>query len=544
MATKANPEEIIQKYGDLNSDRGTYLSHLQEVADYMAPSQAAVLTQLTEGGKRMEKIYDGTQLRCVDNFANGMFANLTPVSSPWFAMGCRNKALNEIPSVKFWLSDTTERIRSAINTSNAGMALFEIYKLLGWAGTGVLYIDKGVRYALNFKAFSPAVCVWEEDPNGIVDSLYRLEKFTARKAVLAWGENVSGEIKKAYINKENTKTFEILHAVYPRNDYDWSKRDGANMKYASVYLEKETKHILNESGYKEFPYAVPRWDQGNGEVTGRSPGMNALPDVKQLQQVVYDNTMAHQMWLRPPILASKESALSTNRFTPGKIVYHRTGEKPEPFPITGDLRVGLEEVDKLRQAIREAFYNDLFVIIQEQIPGRTAYEIRELIEQKLNLLGPFLGRLMIELLDVMLSRSFWLLFRNGFIAPVPKELIDQGIDVEYTGRLALAMKRYETTSTMDSLQLTQQVAGIDPTVVDNWNLDEVIQGTAQRGGVPVKYLRPPQERDKIREARNQQQQAMQESQEALEVAGQVPNLSKAPEEGSPAEALMKAMAGG
>lgn len=543
MATKADPEEIIQKYSDLNSDRGTYLSHLQEIANYMAPTQAAVLQQMTEGGKRMEYIYDGTALRAVDNFANGLFANLTPVSSPWFAMSCRNKAMNEIPAVKFWLSDTTERMRAAINSSNAGMALFEIYKLLGWAGTGVVYIDKGTRYALNFRTFNPAVCVWEEDPQGIVDALYRVESFSPRKCVQSWGDAVSTAIKKAYVSNEHTKTFDIIHAVYPRNDYDWSKGDGANMKYASVYIEKETKNILNESGYKEFPYAVPRWDKADGERTGRSPGMTALPDVKQLMQVVYDNTMAHQMWLRPPILASKESALSTNRFTPGKIVYHRTGEKPEPFPITGDLRVGLEEKQALRTAIREAFYNDLFIIIQEQIPGRTAYEIREMIEQKLNLLGPFLGRMMIELLDVMLSRSFWLLFRGGFIAPVPKELVDQGIDVEYTGRLALAMKRYETSATMDSLTLTQQITSFYPEGVDNWNLDEVIIGTAQRGGVPVKYLRPAESRDKIRDGRNQQMQAAQASQEALEVAGQVPNLSKAPEEGSPAAELMKAAGG-
>ncbi|OPY93225.1 MAG: Bacteriophage head to tail connecting protein [Syntrophaceae bacterium PtaU1.Bin231] len=355
---------------------------------------------------------------------------------------------------------------------------------------------------------------------------------------------MSAEIKQAYVKNENTRTFDIIHAVYPRDDYDWSKRDSINMKYASVYLVKDSKHVLSEGGYSEFPYAVPRWDKADGETTGRSPGMNALPDVKQLQQVVYDTTVAHQMWLRPPVLASKESALSTNHFTPGKIVYHRTGERPEPWPISGDLRVSLEEKNSLREAIRRSFFNDLFIVLSDNVPGRTAFEVRQMVEEKMNILGPFLGRLMVELLDVMLARAFWVLYRNGYIVPVPRELINQGLNVEYVGRLALAMRRYETSATAEALQLTQSIAQADQSVLDNWNMDEIVTGTAQRAGVPVKYLRPASERDKMRQARMEQMLAQQQAMEAQAMAQQVPSLSKAPEEGSPVDALIKAAGGG
>lgn len=544
MTTRADADEIVRKYDDLNSDRGTYLSHIQELANYLAPTQASILDQLVEGGKRMTYIYDGSPLRCVDSFANGMYGNLTPVASPWFALSCRNKSLNDNSNVKMWLSDTTERMRNAIYTSNAGMALFQCYKYLSWAGSAVVFIDKGARYALSLKTFSPAFCVWEEDPDGIVDAVYRVEKFTPRQCAQAWGPKASEAMREAYVKNDHTKTFDVLHAVYPRSDYDWNKRDGLNMKYASVYVDKESKHVLSEGGYNEFPYAVPRWDKADGEVTGRSPGMNALPDVKQLQQVVYDSTMAHQMWLRPPVLASKESALSTNRITPGKIIYHRSGEKPEPWPLSGDLRVSLEEKNSLREAIRQAFFNDLFIVLQDNVPGRTAFEVREMVEEKMNILGPFLGRLMVELLDVMLSRAFWVLYRGGYIMPVPKEMINQGIDVEYIGRLALAMRRYETTATQDALQMTSSMVQVDPTVMDNWNLDEVVVGTAQRGGVPTKYIRPAGERDQLRQARQQAQQQAQMGQDMSEMAGHAANLSKAPEEGSPLHQMIQSAGGG
>lgn len=544
MAKQADPGAIADKYNELKSDRGTYLSHLQEIANLVAPSQASVLNQLTEGGKRTENIYDGVQMRSLDNFANGLFGNLTPVASPWFALACRNKSINELPAVKWWLQDTTERMRAAVNSSNAGMALFTVLKYLGWAGSAVLYIGKGTRYTVSFTPINPAFCVWEEDPEGIVDSMYTCQKYTARQAIQQWGDKVGPEIKKAYINLEHRKQFDIIHACYPRNDYDWNKKDAINMKYASVYLEKESKLILNESGYEEFPFAVPRWDKADGETTGRSPAMNALPDIKQLMQVVYDSTMAHQMWVRPPVLASKESALSTTRITPGKIIYHRSGEKPEPWPMQNDLRISIEEKNSLRDAIRQAFFNDLFIVLQDNVPGRTAFEIRQMVEEKMNILGPFLSRMMVELLDVMLNRTFWIMYRGGFINQVPQDLVNQGIETEYTGRLAIAMRRYETSATQEALALTQQIAQIDPTVVDNWNLDEVVVGTAQRNAVPIKYIRPAADRDQLRTKRQQAQQAAEAGQSMMDMAGQVPALSKAPEEGSPVDAMMKAAAGG
>jgi hypothetical protein len=44
------------------------------------------------------------------------------------------------------------------------------------------------------------------------------------------------------------------------------------MPVASIYIERKTKHVLQNGGFEEFPYAVPRWYKVAGEKYGRSPG--------------------------------------------------------------------------------------------------------------------------------------------------------------------------------------------------------------------------------------------------------------------------------
>ncbi len=76
----------------------------------------------------------------------------------------------------------------AINASNAPLALQQVYRSLGWAGTAVMCVEEGSRYAINCQTFSIGQCCIMEDADGVVDSIYRLEKFTARQCVQKWGD--------------------------------------------------------------------------------------------------------------------------------------------------------------------------------------------------------------------------------------------------------------------------------------------------------------------------------------------------------------------
>jgi hypothetical protein len=539
--SKIEASKIIDIYNDLDSEKGTLKSHLQEIADYMLPRRQGVYAPMTPGGKRMTKIYDGTAIRALRIFANGLYGHLTSPAYPWFEITTKDKALVENQAVKFWLSGTTERMRAAINSSNAPLALHETYTNLGWAGTGCIYIEKGKKRLLNFMSFNIAnVCI-TVDAEGNVDGVYRLDRFTARQCIQKWQNKCSDKIKKAYKANKKDK-FDIIHAVYPRDDYDWRKMDAVNMPFAVRYIEKDTKQELEEGGHKEFPYMVPRWEKDDDEDYGRSCGMDALPDTKMLNQQRYDDIRATQKRIDPPLTASTEAALSTTRTSPGSVIYHRKGEKPEVLELGGDIQLAFESENQTRDQINRAFYADLFLMLaQNNDPNKTATEVRELIEEKLTLLGPALGRLQTELFDPMLSRCFWVLYRNKMIAPVPQELMGQGLEVEYIGRLALAMKQTETRATASTIQFIEGIstAKQDPRIWDNFNDDEIALGTAQRSGMPIKYLNTPEARDVIRQARDKAAADAKQTEDLALAAKSMPGLTKAPETGSPAEAMSK-----
>ena len=537
MATPADGKKIVEIYNRLDSDKAAYQAHLREISEYLVAVKF-LYDQWVAGGKRHKNIYDGTAIRAHRVFANGLFGNLTPQATPWFSLTVKNKSIAEISNVKYWLADTTDRMRSAINASNTPLALQQVYRSEGWAGTAVLYVEPGKRYALNCQAFSIGNCCVLEDAEGVVDALYRLERFTCRQMIQKWGDKCSEKVQKAHKDQKYTETFDVIHAVYPRDDYNWNKADNLNMPYASVWVEKEAKNVLAESGYQEFPYAVPRWEKDEGEQYGRSPGMDALPDGRMLNQMCYDNWRGIQKQIDPPLLATSEAALSTTVTRPAGIIYYKPGHEPKQLQSNGRFEIALEVEEGRRRAIKDAFYNDLFQLLaSDNRTDRTAYEISKRLEENIYILGPALGRQQVELLDPFLGRVFWLLFRAGAILPPPRELMGQGLEIEYTGRLALMMKAYETRATVDTLNAVAPLAQINPEIMDNYNLDEIAQGTALRAGVPVKYLNPPEFVAEIRQKRAEALKAQQEAETLERAAQQIPNLAKGAEKGSVLEAL-------
>ena len=74
------------------------------------------------------------------------------------------------------------------------------------------------------------------------------------------------------------------------------------MPFQSIYMEYESGHIISIGGFKENPYVIPRYLKASTEIYGRSPGMNALPDVKVLNKMVENALKAAAKQIDPPFL--------------------------------------------------------------------------------------------------------------------------------------------------------------------------------------------------------------------------------------------------
>jgi len=83
-------KDLLARFHKLKTQRQTWESHWQEVADYMLPRKADVTKQRSKGDKRSELIFDSSPLHAVELLSASLHGMLTNPSVPWFSLKFKN----------------------------------------------------------------------------------------------------------------------------------------------------------------------------------------------------------------------------------------------------------------------------------------------------------------------------------------------------------------------------------------------------------------------------------------------------------------------
>ena len=523
---------LISRFDRLVGTRATWETHWQEVADYMLPRKADITKRRARGDKRMERIFDSSPLQALELLASSLHGMLTNPSTPWFTLRFKQlESLND-DEAKLWLEEATEVMYTAFNRSNFQQEIFELYHDLITFGTAAMFVEEDEEDLIKFSTRHIDEVYVAENEKGKIDTIFRKFHMTSRSLVQKFGNNVSQDIQTS-VKKNPYEEIQIIHAVYPRNEFNPKKKDKANMPFESVYFEYKNGNELSVSGFKEFPFVVPRYLKASHEVYGRSPAMTALPDVKMLNEMSKVTIKAAQKQVDPPLLVPDDGFLLPVRTVPGGLNFYRSGtrDRIEPLNIGANNPLGLNMEEQRRDAIRAVFYVNQLQL--QQGPQMTATEVIQRNEEKMRLLGPVLGRLQSELLKPLIDRVFNILLRNNQFAQPPESLSGVEIDIEYVSPLAKAQKSTELQSIMRGIEILGSLANVAP-VFDYVNFDNLVKHVADIVGMPQKLLKSQSEVTAIRDQQQQQQQEqmqMQQAQQAAQMAGAVAPLAKAlPEE--------------
>ncbi len=543
MAAKAT--DLKQRLSDLKNARSTWESHWQEIVEYILPFRQGITTKDVAGTKKMTQIFDSTATHALQLFAAGLCSRLTNASLRWFRVMPENYRLAENKRVKMWLEEVEQIYNIVFNKSNFYTAIHESYIDEAAFGTSAMYIGVHPRWKAYFDTLNLAECYVALNQYGQIDTVFREYEMTARAMQQKWGNKISDKAKAHLESNKPDENVMVLHAVYPRKDRDTAKVDNRDMKWAEVYMEPDGEHIINESGYKEFPYCISRYFVASGEVYGRGPGMIALPDVKMLQQMEQDILKAGQKKLSPPILLPSDGFLGPIKLTPNGINFYRGDaamqEKIGVFPAPEDLGYAEEKLEQKRNQIGRIFFNDLMLLAQDK--EMTATEFVQVAQEKMQMLGPFLGRLQTEKFNPLFDRVFNILWDAGEIPPPPMELIRAGggLRIDYISPLAKAQKNSENRGIMQTFGFVGQIAAVTPDILDVMDWDESVRRVGENSGMPQTLIRSPEDVAGIRQMRQKKQQAMEMAQMMQEAGKTVPALSKGPEPGSPMEQINQAL---
>ena len=528
--------ELKSNLSRLMEQRSTWESHWQECADFMQPRKAEITNERARGDKRNLQIFDATAIHALELLASSLQGMLTSSANRWFSLRYKEDQLNDIDEAKEWLEDVTDKMYTAFARSNFQQEIFEAYHDLITFGTACMMIEGDEDQILRFSTRHIKELYIQENDKGFIDTVYRRFKIPVHAAVEKFGlENLSLETGKLF-KKEPFEKIELVHVARPRTIYNENKLDKKNMPFQSIYFEFGSGHIIDIGGFKELPYVVPRYLKASTEIYGRSPAMNALPDVKVLNKMVETAMKAAAKQVDPPLLVPDDSMLSPIRMSAGSLNYYRSGSRDriEPLNIGQATTVTLNQENQRREAIQKTFHIDQLMISSQR--SMTATEVVQRNEEKMRILGPALSRLQSELLQPMILRVFNIMLRNKLFQVAPEVLANQEIDIEYVSPMALAQRSQELQSLVRGLELFTQIGQIAP-VQDYIDENGLVKNIINLLGLPAKMIKSDAQVQQVREQRAaaqaqamQMQQAMQEAQMAKDAAPMVKELNRGPTE--------------
>ncbi|MGB0718205.1 MAG: portal protein, partial [Alphaproteobacteria bacterium] len=340
----------------------------------------------------------------------------------------------------------------------------------------------------------------------MVDTFYRDVEMPVGMLAKRHGEENLSQAAKNVLAKNEHAWVPVRMAIEPNPDHRPGSPLRAQLKSKFVVYEigaDTDEKFLDEGGFNEFPVMAPRWDVTGTDIYGKSPGMDVLGDVKQLQLEEKRKAQAIDKMASPPMVAPAGLENKFSSTIPGQTTYvdEQNGTKGFRPAYQVDPRVAelKDDIRAIEQRIRRGLYEDLFLLFTNSDRRNiTATEVVEKQGEKLLMLGPVLERLNNELLDKLIDRTFAIMLRQGLIPPAPPEIAGIELNVDYVSVLHQAQRSVATTGINS---LTGFVAGMEqiaPGSRHKLNSDAAIDEYAQSIGTSPNLIRTNEEANEIR----------------------------------------------
>lgn len=545
---KEKRDGYLARLSRLKAERSTWITHWSDLGRHILPRAARffISDRNRTSRDRYGAILDNTARRAVRVLSAGLMAGMTSPARPWFRLTTEDPDLRESHDIRMWLDEVVERMQSVFAKSNVYRVLPQMYEELGTFGTSCILVLSDAETIIHCYPITVGEFCLQQDYQGRIVAIYREFQRTVGEVVKEFGfENCSTHVKQAFDNRQLESDVNLLHVIEPRADQErnLSSRAAVDMPWRSVYIETsgEDDNILRESGFERMRVLAPRWQVNGGDVYGISPGMDALGDIRQLQQEQLRKSQGIDYKSKPPLQVPTQIKDRHHDMLPGGSIYYEPGavipfDQNVPhggvrtaFEVQLELDHLLADIQDVRVRIQQAFYQDMFLMLATRGPdGRmTATEVVERHEEKLLMIGPVLEQMHNELLDPLIDITFHEMLQAGVVPPPPNELLGAELSVEFVSILAQAQRAVGITSVQQFMADVMAVAQQRPEVLDKVNLDEWVERTAQMRGVDTALLVDDEAVRALREARAQAEAAREQVEMAQGQASAIKDLSAA-----------------
>lgn len=512
-------QEHLERHAEMKEIRAIEEPHWREIAMMIRPDDRDFDAHV-QRRRDDSAIFDATPIYALDNFAGGIFSQLTNPMNRWFGLGIADKDLERWQPVAQWLYRHTDRLLATF--TDAVSPFYSEVKPwlanLGAFGWSCMYneempgeariVDRSIPIGETFIA---------TDALGFTTTVHREFSLNGRQA--------KQKFKTNYINgmNDDKHRYVFVHCVYPNPDYVPKAIGHKGAKYLSCYVSPDLQDFSRDGFYYELPYQIPQWNRRSGRPYPTGPGHLARADIAMLQDMERTHIVAGQFAAEPPLLVHDMSVITAADIEPNAVLYGtmnaESGKRIIDVLSRGtDVKLSMAQSEQRRNAIRQAFYFSVMQLMNR--PEMTATEFLGFQKEMLQLMAPNLVQIQQGGLSPLIARRWNILMRAGQIEPPPAELAGHEITVNYVSPLAKLMKVAEAQGVSQFLSAVAPVVQARPETADKLNGDRIIDilrdGLVSDPSVTVDDATVA----KIRQARaQQQQQAIQ-----LQAAEQAANI--------------------
>jgi hypothetical protein len=528
-------EHFESSLASMRAWRWSWWAHWSRLAEFFLPRRytwVVVANRMSRGTPINDAIVDSTACLALRVFAGGLWTGLTSPSRPWFGLGIMGVDDEELDEdAKEWLEHTHTKVTAILAGSNFYQTMAQAFEDVGVFGTAPVIMYEDSEDVIRCYLPCAGEYYLKVGSRLSVDTIYREFTLTVQQIVEQFKvENVPDEIARhwqaggASLNLE----YVVTHAIEPNFDISrkGSSYDGAiqivphKFDYREVYWlkAKKTNHALRMKGFEERPFFTARWSTVSNQPYGRSPGMDALGDQKQVQMETRRKGEFIEKLVRPPMGADPELKNEPSSIIPGNITYfNTTGGKKGFFPLfevqPAALAPMVQDIKEIQARLERCFFVDVFMAISrmEGVQPRNELELTKRDLERLQVLGPFIHHFETEFANPAITRVMAIAERRGLLRPRPDSIRNSAIKITYKSIMRLAQIAAESVAMKDTfvtageLSAAAKAAGV-PDPIRTMDLDKSFQKYAELNNFPQDCLYTAEQVKKHDQVRQQAQQ--------------------------------------
>jgi hypothetical protein len=535
-------DHLESSFAAMRNWRLSWWGHWSRLAEFFKPRRyhwLVVANRMNRGSAINDSIIDATGALAVNTCASGMWAGLTNPSRPWLKLEPQQPNFQLDGDGKAWLDDVAEVVYTVLAKSNFYTTMAQAFEDLTVFGTAPVLIYEDFDDII--RCYLPCAGEYFNKVGArlSVDTHGREFCMTVQQIVEMFGvENCPPDVVQLWNQGggATSQEFVVGHLVEP--NFELSSRDGRKpvkvvagaFTYRELYWLRghKTAKPLSRRGFRSKPFFCMLWSKVSNDPYGRSPCMDALGDVKQVQRETLRKSEFIEKLVRPPMGANPELKNEPSSIMPGMISYMSTeGGRKGFWPLfevqPAALAPLVQDISEISKRIEKALFTDVFMAItqMEGVQPRNELELTKRDLERLQKLGPVIDLVEGELASAI-HRVIDIIQRRRLLKPIPKSLHNVPLKISFETLMRLAQRSAgsvamkDVLQTMGELSSAAKAAGVpDPLRV--LDLDATARKYAELNNYPADCVFTADEVSKHDQARQQAQQQAQAP--ALAMAG-------------------------